>query len=432
MEKFVLGSMMLRDGEIIPAVSEILDVEDFSRAKHRVIYEALLKLYNSGVKPNFLILANELRSQGKLESGDLELIFSLPEVGYTTAYSVSYARVLKEKSQLRRLVEIGAGLQEEALSGRKEVEEILGSIEEQIYSVRGSERRYELEELKPILLRAFEEVQHSMDRPGELAGVPSGYIDLDRVTGGFQKSNLIILAARPAMGKTALALNIAVNAGKRGKSVAIFSTEMNRVELGKRILFAEAGVEAQKLKTGSLDSDEYAELVEAIEGLSELKIGIDDKGGVTVPEVRSKARRLAKEQGLDLIIVDYLQLMSGHEKRYTDSNRVQEVSEISRNLKSLAKELEVPVLALSQLSRSPELRADKRPMLSDLRDSGALEQDADIVLFLYRDEYYQKSVENEGLAELIIAKNRHGPVKTIQLQFDAAATKFNSLAGWED
>ena len=350
-------------------------------------------------------------------------LFSLLELEYTTARAEYYANILKEKSVLRRLTQAGREIADEADAEHDTVEKILEAAERRILSVSAEQTQGGFEKLKEIMLRTFERINERINHPNELSGVSSGLIDLDKVLNGFQKSDMIILAARPSMGKTALALNIAIGAAQKSKGVGIFSLEMSKTQLGNRLLSTKSGVNSQYLNTGNLTDDDMNSLIDALNDLSGLKMYIDDTAGMGLLELRSKARRLKHEHGLDLIIIDYLQLMQGGRAE----NRQQEISEISRGLKSLARELEVPILALSQLSRSVEMRAEKKPQLSDLRESGSLEQDADIVMFLYREEYYNRETDNENIAELIIAKNRNGPTTSIRLQFNKETMRFADL-----
>ena len=407
-EKRLLSALMLEDGKAIAeAVSLKLRPEDFYRVEHR------------------LTLEEELRKRDELNKVTRLYLYSLVEREYTTLRVSRYINVVKEKSQLRQMIELGQRLMLAATQGRSSVAEIMEGLERRLLQIRQRRNTGGLEELTGILTDAFDMISNVSDNLGELYGVPSGLMDLDKVLNGFQKSDLILLAARPSMGKTALALNIGLNAAGRGKVVGIFSLEMSKLQLGKRILSSTSKVESQYLNTGNLTDADFEYILDAIKKLEDYRVYIDDTAGISLIEMRQKARRLKHERGLDMAIIDYLQLMSGSERF---ENRQQEISEISRGLKALARELDIPIIALSQLSRNVELRAEKKPQLSDLRESGSLEQDADVVMFLYRDEYYNREEEdNQNLAELIIAKNRNGPTASVYLQFDKATMAFRDL-----
>ena len=432
MEKFVLGAMLLKEGEIIPTITSILTAEDFYRPEHRIIFEAILKIYSKKVIPNMLSLVEELRSSGELEKIGLEYVFSLMEIAHTTAYAEFYAQTIKEKSILRKLIKVGEEIIQEASTAVKPLNDILDNAEKKLFAVTSQNETSEFESITPILQRSFDRIRRALDNPEGISGVSTRFSDFDKLTSGLQKSDLILLAARPSMGKTALALNMAMNAALEDNIVAIFSLEMSKEQLGHRLLSSYSGINSQKLSTGNFDTEDFNELVETLNYLTGTKLFIDDTAGITILELRSKVRKIKNEHGLDLIVIDYLQLMQGAARKGADYNRQQEISEISRSLKALARELKVPILALSQLSRSVELRADKRPMLSNLRESGSLEQDADIVMFLYREEYYDKETENSNIAELVIAKNRNGPTTSINLQFDKECMRFGSFGSLEE
>ena len=432
MEKFVLGAMLLKDGEIIPTITSILKADDFYRPEHRTIFNAILKVYQKKVIPNILSVIEELRASDELPKVSLEYILGITEIAFTTAFAESYANTIKEKSILRSLIRAGEEIIQEAEVAQKPLNDILDNAEKKIFSVTSQNETSEFEAISPILQRSFEKIRRAVDDPQGLTGVPTNFVDFDRLTSGLQKSDLILLAARPSMGKTALALNMAMNAALANNIVAVFSLEMSKEQLGHRLLSSYSGINSQKLSTGSFDQNEFSDLVDTLNYLTDAKLFIDDTAGISVLELRSKARKIKNEHGLDLIVIDYLQLMQGTPRKGADFNRQQEISEISRSLKALARELKVPILALSQLSRSVELRADKRPMLSDLRESGSLEQDADIVMFLYREEYYDKETENSNMAELVIAKNRNGPTTTVNLQFNRECMRFGSFGVAEE
>lgn len=432
MEKFVLGAMLLKDGEIIPTIVSILKTEDFYRPEHRIIFDAILKVYSRKVIPNILTLVEQLRASNDLKRIGIEYVLGITEVAHTTAYAEDYAGIIKEKSILRNLIRASEEIIQEAEAAQNPLNDILDSAERKIFSVTSQNETSEFEALTPILQRSFDRIRRALDDPQGITGVPTKFSDFDKLTSGLQKSDLILLAARPSMGKTALALTIAMNAALANNTVAIFSLEMSKEQLGHRLLSSYSSINSQKLSTGTLDSNEFSELVDTLKYLTKAKLYIDDTAGISILELRSKARKIKNEYGLDLIVIDYLQLMQGTPRKGADYNRQQEISEISRSLKALARELKVPILALSQLSRSVELRADKRPMLSDLRESGSLEQDADIVMFLYREEYYDKETENSNLAELVIAKNRNGPTTTVNLQFERDCMRFGSFTAAEE
>ena len=427
MEKAVLAAMILKDGEVIPAVSAILSEDDFYREEHRVMYRTILKVAAKNIPPNILSLMQELVETDMMEKIGSDYVLSLADAGYTTAYAEIYAKKIKEKSILRTLIKIGEQIAQEAFQDKKPIEEILDTAEKEILAVTSRGDTSEFEAIPKILMNVYATLNLALQSQGKTSGVSSGFPDLDAVTNGFQKSDLILIAARPSMGKTAFALNVALNAAFKENVVGIFSLEMSREQLGHRLLSTFSSVDSQRMRTGDITEEEFQELGLAMEKISATKLFIDDTPGISIMELRSKARRLQAEHGLDLMIIDYLQLMQGSVARAAES-RQQEISDISRNLKGLARELKVPVIALSQLSRGVELRAEKRPQLSDLRESGSLEQDADIVMFLYREEYYNRETDKENLAELIVAKNRNGPTTSVSLQFQKECMRFGSYA----
>ena len=427
-EKNLLSAMMLEEGVIIPKIANMITAGDFYREEHRIIFRTLLNIYNSGTPPDILLVEDELNRTNEIERVNRRYLFSLVDLEFSTARAAAYADAIKTKSILRRLINAGLEIADEAGDESNDVEDVLESAEKKILSVTNTGNQTGFDRLSIVLQSSFERIQRMHNNPDEMAGVTTGLIDLNKVTNGLQKSDLILLAARPSMGKTALALNIAVNAAMKRKVVALFSLEMSKPQLGNRLLSTASGVNSQYLNTGNFDDKLMQDLLHALDMLSPLKLFIDDTAGITLLELRSKVRRLKHEQGLDLIVIDYLQLMQGGRSRLTEQNRQQEISEISRSLKALARELDVPILALSQLSRNVEMRADKKPQLSDLRESGSLEQDADIVMFLYRDEYYNRDdTDNQNIAELIIAKNRNGPTTSIRLHFNKEIMRFGDL-----
>ena len=425
MEKKLLSAMMLKESIVIPAVANILKDEDFYREEHKIIYRALLRVYSRGTPPDVLLVEDELRSMGEVGRVDRTYLFSLINAEFTTSRAESFAKTIKGKALLRRLIESCDEIIEAACEEQLPVEEILNHAEKKIFAVSSKTNQTGFESIGSILSNSFDRIRYIHNHPGETTGVKTDLVDLDKILNGLQKSDFILLAARPSMGKTALALNIATNAAASGeKAVAIFSLEMSKGQLGERILSSQSGVNSFHLKTGNFTDSDMNSLIDATISLEKSKMYIDDTAGITLMEMRAKIRRLKQEHGLDLVVIDYLQLMQGGRQE----NRQQEISEISRSLKALAREIDVPILALSQLSRSVELRAEKKPQLSDLRESGSLEQDADIVMFLYRDEYYNRDdTNNQNIAELIIAKNRNGPTTSIRLQFQKEIMKFRDL-----
>lgn len=432
MEKKLLSAMMLKEGAIIPTVSGIITADDFYREENRIIFRAMVAVYNRGTPPDVLLIEEELRRTDELDRINRRYLFSLIDLEFSTSRAETYANTIRIKSILRRLIKAGQEIADEASDESKNVEDVLENAEKKILSVTSRNNQTGFEKLSSVLQRSFERIQRIHNHPGEMEGVTTGLIDLNKVTNGFQKSDLILLAARPSMGKTALALNMATRAAVEKKIVALFSLEMSKTQLGNRLLSTASKVNSQHLNTGIFSDADMQILLNSLEELSPLKLFIDDTASISLLELRSKVRQLKNEHGLDLIIIDYLQLMQGGTSRLAERNRQQEISEISRGLKGLARELDVPILALSQLSRSVEMRADKKPQLSDLRESGSLEQDADIVMFLYRDEYYNRDdTNNKNVAELIIAKNRNGPTTSVRLQFNKEIMHFGDFTGAE-
>ena len=425
-EQAVLGAMLIKKEAIIE-VQEILRPDDFYREIHRIVYEAMVRLQNNDEAVDLVTLTEELRKTDMLDKvGGLGFITQLANIVGTAANVSYHAKIVKEKAELRNLINVATEIAGKAYEDSDEVENIMDEAEKKILAVASRQGGGAFESMKNIVMRTFERINILYESKGGLTGISSGFKDLDKLTAGLQKSDLILVAARPSMGKTAFTLNIASYVGLHGGSVAFFSLEMSKEQLMQRMLCSEGGIDASRLRTGQLDEVEWNKLVGVADRMSRAPIYIDDTAGITVMELRSKARRLKAEHGLDLIIIDYLQLMQGRASKNSD-NRQQEISEISRSLKALARELDVPVLALSQLSRSVESRQIKKPMLSDLRESGSLEQDADIVMFLYREDYYDKDTENKNITEIIVAKHRNGPVDSVQLFFQKEFTKFRDL-----
>lgn len=434
-EQAVLGAMLI-DKEAIIQVSEILTNIDFYREAHRVIFEAMLELYNKHEAVDMVTVTEILKRDNKLgDIGGLAYITSLANVVVTAANVKYHADIVAEKSVLRQLVRVATEIAARGYEANEDVGTLLDTAERRILEISNRNKKTDFTPINKVLMTTVQNIEKLINNKGGLTGLPSGFTDLDKLTSGLNPSDFIILAARPSMGKTALALNIVQNVAFRAhkkiggepRSVAFFSLEMNEGELVKRMICSEAGIDSQRLRMGEMSDKDWGALWGACDVISKAKIYIDDTSFITVMEMRSRARRLQAEHGLDLIVVDYLQLMQGSSKISHSDNRQQEVSEISRSLKALARELNVPVLALSQLSRSVEQRAVQRPILSDLRESGSLEQDADIVAFLYREDYYKPDTENKH-TELIIAKHRNGPVDTVNLFFDKKCTKFVGLS----
>ena len=414
-EQSVLGAMIL-DREAIVAGTEILRSSDFYTEAHKEIYEAITDIFARDEPVDLITLSEELKKRNTLESiGGIMYIANLSEGVSTTANIRYYCEIVEEKSILRKLIKASNEIISKGYEDEEKIENIMELAEKSIFDITQKRNQEGLEPIKTILLDSFTRIEELSQSKGGITGLTTGFIDLDNKTSGLQRSDLILVAARPAMGKTAFALNVALNAALKGKgSVAVFSLEMSKDQLVQRMLSAESHVELQKIINGQLDEDDWPNLVRAMGPLSQAGIYIDDTPGITLMELKAKCRKLKIERGLDLIMIDYLQLMSGEGRV---ENRQQEISNISRGLKGLAKELDCPVVALSQLSRAPEMRSDHRPMLSDLRESGAIEQDADIVIFLYRDEYYNPDSDKQNIGEVIIAKHRNGPIGTVELVF---------------
>lgn len=387
----------------------------------------MIKLNDEGKAVDLITVTEELAAAKNLEEvGGVSYLSELAGSVPTAANIEYYARIVEEKSLLRRLIRTATNIAQEGYSREDEVEELLGEAEKTIMEVAQRKNSGSFQNIKDVLVRTYDNIEVLTTRKGDVTGIPTGFAELDRMTAGFQRNDLIIVGARPSVGKTAFALNIAQNvATKTEENVAIFSLEMGAEQLVMRMLCAEGNINAQNLRTGSLTDEDWRKLTMAMGSLSNAGIYIDDTPGVRIGEIRSKCRRLKQEHGLGMILIDYLQLIQGDGR--SGDNRQQEVSEISRSLKALARELQVPVIALSQLSRGVEQRQDKRPMMSDIRESGSIEQDADIVAFLYRDDYYDKESENKNIIEIIIAKQRNGPVGTVSLAFVKEYNKFVNL-----
>ncbi len=425
-EQAVIGSMLTDKDAVVSAI-EVLKEDDFYRDDNRAIYSAILNLYNRAEPIDIITVKAELEAMGKFEQvGGLEYLAELPEKVPTTANSMKYIKIVEEKSTLRNLIKTANEIIELGYDPTEDVDDIMEGAEKKIFNIMQNKNQKGYSAMKDILVDSFTQLEELYNRKQHITGVPSGFTDLDYRTAGFHGSDLILIAARPAMGKSAFALNIATNAAVKAKvPVAIFSLEMSKEQMVNRILCSEAMVDSNKVRTGKLEEDDWTKLAEAIGPLSEAEIYIDDTPGISVMEIRAKCRKLKLEKNIGMVVIDYLQLVQGSNKR--NGSREQEISEISRSLKILAKELNVPVIALSQLSRAVEQRPDHRPMLSDLRESGAIEQDADIVMFLYRDDYYNEDSDKKGIAEVIIAKHRGGSTGTVDLVWLGSYTKFVDL-----
>jgi replicative DNA helicase len=428
-EESVLGAMMLSPGAIA-AVSEILasDGREFYRESHAKIYRAALALYGKGEPVDAITLVDELDERGELEDvGGKVRVHELAALVPAAANSGHYARIVHESATLRGLIHVGGEIARLGWERPGDTTELVDRAEQILFELSQQRAKGEFTHIEELLKESFERITALYESGADVTGVPSGFRDLDRITSGFQEGNLIIVAARPSMGKSGLALCVAANLAVRAATpVALFTLEMSKSEVTQRLMCSEAKVESQRLRTGKLAAEDWPRLTAACDKLAKAPIYVDDTGSITMMEIRSKARRLKQRHpNLGLIIVDYLQLMTSGT---TAENRVQEVSQISRSLKVLARDLEVPILALSQLSRAVEQRHDKRPILSDLRESGSLEQDSDIVIFIYRDEYYNDESDQQGLAEIHVAKHRNGPTDTVKLSFLRRYAKFSDLA----
>lgn len=425
-EQAVLGAILL-EAEALIASMERLRAEDFYSVSHQRIFEVMVALGEDGEPIDLVTLTARLQDLGQLdEVGGVSYLAKLAGAVPTAANVEYYAQIVEEKSMLRRLIRTATQIVSSGYATEDDVGVLLSDAERRIMELSHNRSSSGFISIRDVLMDVFERVEFLYNHRGGVTGIPSGFVDLDKMTSGFQRNDLIILAARPSVGKTAFALNVAQNVAVRAsETVAIFSLEMSAAQLVQRMICAESNVDATRMRTGDLKGDDWEKLSMAIGSLSEAQIFIDDTPGITVADIRAKCRRLKKEKGLGMILIDYLQLIQGRGK--AGENRQQEVSEISRTLKMIARELEVPVIALSQLSRGVEQRQDKRPMMSDLRESGSIEQDADIVAFLYRDDYYDKETEKKNIIEIIIAKQRNGPVGTVELVFLKQFNKFVNL-----
>lgn len=429
-ERSVIGSMILDDtGDAIFSATEILSGEDFYDRRYRLIFETLSELFNEQKPADSVVILDRLREKGALpEIANAAFLAEIVDSVPTSANIRYYAEIVREKSLLRSIVTVNSEIENDCYKGEKDTEEILQDTEKRIFDLLQDRGKSDLVPIKDIVIDTLQHIQEVAKADSKITGIPSGFADLDEKTAGFQKSDLILLAARPSMGKTAFVLNIAQNAClKKNYHCLIFSLEMSKEQLVNRLLAMESRVNSQNIRTGELTDDDWRGIIEGAGVIGTSNLGIDDTPAITVSDMRTKCRRYKIEHGLDMVIVDYLQLMNGSASGRRDSNRQQEISDISRGLKALARELQCPVIALSQLSREVEKRPDHRPMLSDLRESGAIEQDADVVMFIYRDEVYHDDSDRKGVADIIIAKQRNGPIGTVSLAWIASLTKFESL-----
>lgn len=425
-ERSVLGAVMLNK-DILSEVLEEVTADDFYNESHREIFRAIWELYKENTAVDMLTVCEELKKRKALDmAGGRAYIATLTAEVPSTANAVEYAKIVAEKATLRQMIRTSEDITEKGYDAKMDAGEILDYAESGIFKIAQKRQKNDYAKIQDVLLTNIKIIDQAAQNKDKIVGIPTGFKDLDEKTSGLQRSDLIIVAARPAMGKTAFALNIAQqSAVKAGSSVIIFSLEMSKEQLGQRLLAMQARVEMQKLKQGDLDRKDWDRITMALDELNNTKIVIDDTPGISIMEMRNKCRRLKADQGLDLVVVDYLQLMSMQGK--TD-NRQQEISTISRNLKLLAREMDCPVIVLSQLSRAPEQRQDHRPILSDLRESGSIEQDADIVIFLYRDDYYNENTDKPGVCEVNIAKHRSGPTDKVELTWVSRYTKFSDKA----
>lgn len=433
-ERAVLGALLTSDTDVYDSISGIVKTQDFYRDANRVIFEAITTIVYSHKRADLVLLTEELNRRNKLEEvGGIAYITSLANDSMATYNVEEHARIVAEKAQLRRMIDAGNKIVAMSYAGEEEPREIINESERMVLAVSGQAKAESgFSPMGEVVKHNIERLDEIQKFEGVLTGLSTGFKDLDRITNGLQRSDLILVAARPSMGKTAFTLNIAQNAAILSKkSVAFFSLEMSKEQLVGRVLSSVSGVTSEKLRTGNLSPEDWTRVIQAAGLMSQAPLYIDDTPMITVQEMRSKLRRLKVEYGLDLVVIDYIQLMQGRASRNND-NRQQEISEISRNLKLIAREMDVPLIALSQLSRSVESRTDKRPVLSDLRESGSLEQDADIVMFLYRDKYYDENTDKGDITEVIIKKHRNGALGTVELRFQGELTKFQSVTHREE
>ena len=426
-EQSVIGSMLM-DREAIISASEIITADDFYQHQYGVMFESMVELFNEGKPVDLVTLQNRLKEKDvPPEVSSLEFVRDIMATVPTSVNVKSYANIVRENAVLRRLIRVNEEIANTCYAGKEKLEDILAHTEKAIFDLLQSRNSGEFVPIRQVALNVLEKIETASRSGGTVTGIPTGFIDLDYKTSGMQPSDLVLLAARPSMGKTAFVLNLVdYIAVRKGLPCMVFSLEMSKEQLVNRMLAMESNVDSQKLRTGSLTDADWDAVVEGIGIIGNSKLIIDDTPGISITELRSKCRKMKLEYGLQMIIIDYLQLMTGAGK--TSDNRQQEISEISRSLKALAREMNAPVIALSQLSRACETRQDHRPMLSDLRESGAIEQDADVVMFLYRDDYYNKDTDKPNVAEVIIAKQRNGPIGTVELLWRPEFTKFVNMA----
>ena len=426
-EQSVIGSMLM-DREAIIAASEMITGDDFYQHQYGVMFESMVELFNEGKPVDLVTLQDRLKEKDvPPEVSSLDFVREILTTVPTSANVKHYAQIVQEKAVLRRLIRVNEEIANSCYAGKDSLEHILAHTEKSIFDLLQSRNSGEFVPIRQVALNVLEKIEQAAKTNDTVTGIPTGFIDLDYRTSGFQPSDFILIAARPSMGKTAFVLNVVEHvAVKKQYPCMVFSLEMSKEQLVNRMLSMESNVDSQKLRTGSLTDADWDAVIEGVGTIGNSKLLIDDTPGISIMELRSKCRKVKLEIGLSLVIIDYLQLMSGSGK--SGDNRQQEISEISRSLKALARELNAPVIALSQLSRACETRQDHRPMLSDLRESGAIEQDADVVMFLYRDDYYNKDTDTPNIAEVIIAKQRNGPIGTIQLMWRPELTKFANLA----
>ena len=424
-EQSVIGAMLM-DRDAITIASEILTVDDFYQKQYGILFEAMVELYTENVPVDLITLQNRLKEKDvPPEISSLEFVRDMITKVPTSVNVGTYAKIVSEKATLRRLIRVNEEIASACYAGKDSVEEIMEDTEKKIFQVLQRKTNDEFVPIKDVVLNALDKIEAASRMKGSVTGMPTGFIDLDYKTSGFQPSDLILIAARPSMGKTAFVLNIAeYMAFRSNETVAIFSLEMSKEQLVNRLFALESRVDSQILRTGNLNDNDWSSLIEAAGVIGRSNLIIDDTPGISVSELRSKCRKYKLEHNLGIIMIDYLQLMQGSRRA---ESRQQEISDISRSLKEIARELQVPVVALSQLSRAVEQRPDHRPMLSDLRESGAIEQDADIVMFLYRDDYYNHDTEKKDVAEVIIAKQRNGPIGTVELAWLPRYTKFANM-----
>lgn len=424
-EQSVIGSMLM-DTEAIMAASDIITGEDFYQKQYGILFDAIVELYNEGQPVDLITLQNRLKQKDvPPEVASLEFAKDLLSSVYTSTNVRSYAKIVHDNAMLRKLIRVNEDIANTCYSGKETVEDIFSDTEKRIFDILQQNTSGEFVPIKDVVLNALDKIEIASKKKGNVTGLPTGFIDLDYKTAGFQPSDLILIAARPSMGKTALVLNIAqYMAFKENITAAVFSLEMSKEQLVNRLLSLESRVDSQSIRTGNLSDEDWSKLIEGAGIIGSSNLIIDDTPGISVTELRSKCRKYKLEHNLGIIIIDYLQLMAG--SKHSES-RQQEISDISRSLKAIARELNVPVVALSQLSRAVEQRPDHRPMLSDLRESGAIEQDADVVMFIYRDDYYNKDTAKPNVAEIIIAKQRNGAIGTIELAWLPQYTKFANM-----